>query len=322
MSDATERLVNLAMYLAAATEPVTAERVRADVAGYPDDQDEAAFLRMFERDKDDLRAAGLTIDVDTDGRYRMDSSASFAAKVSLSAEEFAALRATAAALLEDPSFPFSGDLRFALAKVENTLDVPEVHASAAIADECPDLQGDSVARIASALGSAKRVEFAYTNSRGETAAHEVEPYGMFAREGRWYMVGRDTALDQVRTYALSRVSDLTVNASRPKTPDYERPDDFDVSAYIRLPFQFGPETFEAVVRIRHDIAWRAPALTAGKGVLAEDPDGTLTWTVTARDRERLMQWVVENGPGITVVEPQDLARALHEGLARVAARHG
>ena len=36
MSDAVERLINLALYLADAREPVTAERIRADVFGYPE----------------------------------------------------------------------------------------------------------------------------------------------------------------------------------------------------------------------------------------------------------------------------------------------
>jgi len=321
MSDATERLVNLAMYLAAAPQAASAARIRAEVAGYPSDQDEAAFLRMFERDKDDLRAAGLAIEADADGRYRLDPSATFASEISLSADEFAALRAAAAALLEDPAFPFSGDLRFALAKVENTLDVPEVHASAAIADECPDLQGDTVARLAAALGASKRVTFTYTNSRSQTVRHKVEPYGMFAREGRWYMVGRDVALGSVRTYALSRLSDLVVNSARPKSRDYERPADFDVSAYIRLPFQFGDEPFEAVLRIDADITWRAQAITAGQGCVTEDPSGGLTWTVAARDRNALLRWVVENGPGISIIEPPDLARGLAEGFARVVKRH-
>jgi predicted DNA-binding transcriptional regulator YafY len=62
--DAAERLVNLALLMASAGEPVTAAQVRSRVAGYPEGQNETAFLRMFERDKEDLAAAGMVLVVD------------------------------------------------------------------------------------------------------------------------------------------------------------------------------------------------------------------------------------------------------------------
>jgi hypothetical protein len=57
MTEAVERLVNLALFIAkAGPRGVTADTCRG-VEGYPGDQDVAAFLRMFERDKEQLRAA-------------------------------------------------------------------------------------------------------------------------------------------------------------------------------------------------------------------------------------------------------------------------
>jgi hypothetical protein len=79
--DPAERLVNLALFIAAAPEPVTAARVQAQVAGYPEGQAEGAFLRMFERDKEDLLAAGIALEVTRSGEseaYRLDRGATFA----------------------------------------------------------------------------------------------------------------------------------------------------------------------------------------------------------------------------------------------------
>jgi len=78
---ATERIVNLALFLASAHRPVSATEISLSVAGYPRDQNEAAFNRMFERDKDDLRAAGLVITIDRSGdveSYRFDPDATYA----------------------------------------------------------------------------------------------------------------------------------------------------------------------------------------------------------------------------------------------------
>ncbi len=324
MTDATERLVNLALYLAAARGPVTRQRIRTDVAGYPTaaEQDEAAFARMLERDKKDLRGAGLVIDSDAEGNYRLDASATFAAGVTLSAEEAAVVRVVGVALLADPSFPFAPELRFALAKIATALEAPDSPVRALTADEEPRRQGSTVAVLSDAVTASKRAAFDYTNSLGETKPHEIEPYGLFARDGRWYLVGRDTALDQTRTYTVSRIRELAVNAAKPESPDFERPIEFDVASFIGLPFQYGRKELAATLAFEPGEAWRATGLAAGKGELTTGPDGSVTWRVIARDRRRLLRWAVENGPGISVLGPADLAEELSTGLRAAATANG
>lgn len=326
MNDAVERLVNLGLYLADAREPVTAERIRADVAGYPgeDEQDQAAFLRMFERDKDLLRAAGFAIltDAENEGLYRLDRAATFSASIELSAEETAAIRAAGTALLGDRSFPFAEDLRLALAKIGSALDSGDVPAAARLADEDPEHQGESVAILSDAAARSKRVAFVYTNSYNLTSPHEIEPYGLFLHDGRWYLVGRDVAKDEVRTYTVSRMSDIAPNVGKPKQPDFERPADFDVRAYTQLPFQYGPAdaAFSATLRFAPHVAWRAEALTSGQGELAPAGDA-LVWRVDARSARRLARFVIENGPGISAVGPPAVADEIRAGLGEVARIH-
>ena len=324
MTDAVERLVNLAFYLAEAREPVSAERIRVDVAGYPAGQDSESFLRMFERDKDILRDAGFAIVANDSGAYLIDRSATFATSVDLSAEEAAAVRAAGSALLDDPSFPFATDLRLALAKIASAIDSEQVAAAACLADEDPQRQGMAVATLADAAQRHKCVTFNYTNSRGDFAPREIEPFGLFLHDGRWYSVGRDVAKDQIRTYTVARMSDIEVNAAKPKSADFERPADFDVAGFSRLAFQYGPaaEQFEVVVAFEPQVAWRAESLAGGRGALERTPDGGADWTVVARDRARLLRFVLENGPGLRLVEPPDASAALRDGLVEVIRAHG
>ena len=77
---------------------------------------------------------------------------------------------------------------------------------------------------------------------------------------------------------------------------------------------------QVMFRDPQDAAFRA--LTAGVGDLTPGADGSVMWTVKARDPMRLMRWVVENGPGLMIASPRDLADELRERLARVAALHG
>lgn len=323
MSDAVERLINLGLYLASAREPVTAERIRADVAGYPLDQDQAAFLRMFERDKDQLRSSGFIIEGDEAGSYTLDRARTFAAPINLTAEESAAVRATGTAMLSDPSFPFPVDLRLALAKISSGVDSDLLPAAARLADENPARQGAVVAELSSAASRGKRATFDYTNSYGESAQHEVEPYGLFLHDGRWYLVGRDTARVEVRTYAVSRLAGLAVESTRPATPDFERPDDFDVRTFVRLPFQYGSASGEFLGELRFDAtaAWRAESLAAGQGELSDAGGGEIAWRVTARSAERLVRFVIENGPGVRVVGPASVVATLRAGLEEVTRAH-
>lgn len=322
MSIAIERLVNLALYLAAAAGPVTRERIRAEVEGYPHtaEQDEDAFLRMFERDKDALRDAGFSISSDAQGRYWLDSAATFSSNIELTADESAAVSAVGAALLDDPAFPFAEDLRFALAKIATAIQAPDAPALARTVDERPADQGLAVALLDQAATNRKAVTFDYTNSYNENKTHNVEPYGLFVRDGRWYAVGRDTDIDEVRVYAISRMEHLVANASRPKSPDFACPDDFDVKRFIGLPFQYGTESAQASLRFEPETAWRAPSLTAGAGELRQLADGAVEWTVAYSDSARLLRWIVENGPGLSPASPE-LQTSLAGGLHAVAALH-
>lgn len=324
MSIAVERIVNLALFFANAREPVTAERIRTEVWGYPEDQDDAAFLRMFERDKKDLVRMGLSIVADNEGNYLLDRSSSFANSIEFDPAEAAAVRVAATAMLGDPSFPFCDDLRLAIAKISAELGADLSTTSVArLADEDPKRQGSSVATLAQAAENRKRVIMGYTNSMGVASPHEIEPYGMFLHDGRWYLVGRDTTKDETRTYAVARMSDIEPNSSKPESPDFERPHDFDIGRFVRLPFQFGSEEpFVASLRFEPQVAWKAPRLSGGRGTLESHADGAVTWEIDASSADDLLRFVIEHGPGVVVAGPEELAERLHAGLSNVVMLHG
>lgn len=325
---ASERIVNLALYLASARRPVSAREIAAQVAGYPFGQNEAAFGRMFERDKDDLRRAGFVIEVDRSDdteRYRLNTDATFAGTVQLSPVEAVELRTAAAAMLADPSFPYTDDLRLALAKI--TAAGGPLGSSSAIgpslsADEDPVAQGAAVAELTGAIAARKHASFAYIGATGRSSRRRVEPWGLFARDGRWYLVAMDPDADGVRVFAIARIDGLEVGRSRPKSPDFERPAEFDVRAWMLMPFQYGPRTHEATLRLTGPAALRASSLTAGRGALTRAADGSVVWRVPVADETLLARWVAINGPGVGVVAPPSLREALESGLRRVVGLHG
>ncbi len=329
MIDPAERLVNLALFVAAAPEPVSAARIQAHVAGYPEGQTETAFLRMFERDKEDLSAAGIALEVVRSGEaeaYRLDRGATYAGELALTPEETVLVRAAGSAMLADPSFPFSEDLRLALAKVSaaagDATGAAATSTASLTADEDPRAQARTVADAATAIAARKTVHFGYTNVAGRSARRDVEPYGVFARDGRWYLVGRDRGTDGVRVFAVARIEGFAANPAKPKSPDFDPPGDFDIAAWMLLPFQYGPDRVEARLRLTGPAAARASALTGGQGTLAPQKDGSVLWSVDAADVRALAGWAIEHGPGVEVLEPEAARHAAAEGLRKVVADHG
>jgi len=326
---ASERIVNLALYLASAVRPVSANEIAANVAGYPAGQTAAAFGRMFERDKDDLRHAGIVIELDRSDdveRYRIDADSTFSDSVRLEPLEAVELRAAAAAMLADPSFPYPEDLRLALAKLAAAADggigAASVVKTALSADEDPATQGAAVAVLTHAIGTRKRASFSYTGADGRLSRRTVEPWGLFARDGRWYLVARDPAADGIRVFAVARTADLAIEQARPKTPDFDPPEDFDVRTWMLMPFQYGSHTSEATLRLSGSAARRATALVAGQGKLSGPEGGPYLWRVPFADQTLLARWIAGNGPGIAVVSPDSLREALASGLREAVSLHG
>lgn len=58
----------------------------------------------------------------------------------------------------------------------------------------------------------------------------MDPYGIFLREGAWYLTGFDHEREALRVFRASRMSALEVNPKALATPDFEVPADFSVSA--------------------------------------------------------------------------------------------
>ena len=102
-----ERLVNLVLCLLSTRQFLTADRIRAIVPGYADAPGDAAFFRMFERDKNELRELGIPLETgrnsgfDSVDGYRIARHDYELGEIHLEPDEAAAV-ALAARLWESP----------------------------------------------------------------------------------------------------------------------------------------------------------------------------------------------------------------------------
>ena len=208
-----ERLMNLVIALLSTRGYITAEKIRASVAGYSDSPTDEAFSRMFERDKNELRDLGIPLETGrvssfepTEG-YRINRDAYALPPVELNPDEAAAV-AVATQLWESPELITATQgalLKLRAAGVDVDPDAPVTFASPA---GQPGLRGSEgiLGKLLSAIQSGQAVQFPHRPSRTEPyTTRTVEPWGVLTERGRWYLVGHDRDRDATRVFRLSRI---------------------------------------------------------------------------------------------------------------------
>lgn len=266
---------------------VTFADLRMLVPSYAKAKDTATLARMFERDKDELRALGLPIrvrDEETeDGntqRYYMKASETYLpylALASRSAGSAPAPQIPPAGYRTVPTFAFEPDELSALVRaVRQAKSVGDpalardadsalqklsydlglaIGAVAAESDEAHARGPESgtvsaVMVLGEAVLRRKRVTFTYRSmGRDVTEERSVEPYGLVFSSGHWYLTGRDTGAGALRKFRVSRMERVTANAKKPQSADYEIPHDFHLSehAHTQGPWELGDDEPEDMI---------------------------------------------------------------------------
>ena len=293
--------------------PVTFEDLAQEVPAYMDSgRGHDALMRMFERDKDELRDFGIPIRTETssDGEthgYRLDRRDFYLPYLSVMAEEghsqprrvkgdfYRALTTlaftpdelevvthAAARVAELGEKRLADDASSAIRKL--TFDIPPSHDGTSTDDGVHLVRDEQVVdpvlfdTLCDALRTRKAVSFSYTAiSRGTTERREVEGYGVFYLGGHWYLVGRDRARDALRNFRLSRMDDARQLTTPPRGPHYEPPENFDLREHARSrpSWELGDGAgMRAVVEFRSRTGAAMAAARLGEP-LTEDQGGEL-----------------------------------------------
>ncbi len=271
--------------------------------------------RRFERDKDTLREYGVFIVADLDNNYSIDREKSYTTPVDLSVPQVSMLRLLCNALLQDESYPFKSEVRMILIKLGQELEVPDLLPSMNSDEQKGDRSITGLAKIRKAIQDRKRLSFEYSNANGASSTRAVEPIGCFMFNRNCYLVAFDPSANEERCFRLDRMRRIKPNAKSPSIPDFNaRP--FNMSEFCGLPFQFGDQERTARLRFDANNAWRAMRLCMGQGSIETDNDEAI-WSVSCSDSDMLVQWCIENGPGIEILEPES-ARRRHDELVQAA----
>jgi len=304
----TERLLNLVIALLATHNPLPRSAIQRSVAGYDPDASVAAFERMFERDKDELRAMGIPVATVFDAHgevtgYRIDSQEYGQSDIDLSVEELAVLSIAARvwdeAVLAPAAVTAMRKLE-AISPAGDSIDVPQTFGSVSASDA-------ALLPLMRAIRERKIVRFAYRKPGADTAGQRsVEPWTVRSVEGRWYLDGWDLDRQAERVFRLSRIDGpVTITAQQAAERTIEPRGDIGVEP---------GEEIEAVVLLPEGTGAEIRRLPGSKHLEGQ------RWSVRS-SRMELLTLLWRADPSVVIESPPDLVSEAISGLERVMAMH-
>jgi proteasome accessory factor C len=235
----------------------------------------------------------------------------FKAPFRLTPAEALALYAGGQALAALPEMSEADALVRALDKLKGALGLSD--------EEGPGLEvlmeggaGSHLRALNDALETSKRLRIEYLSaSSGELNLRDVDPWGLVAALGRWYLIGLDHLSSEERTFRVDRIKSAEVLET-----DADVPDDFDPDRYRGVFSGNSGEptiSFEISPEISRWFQDYYPVFSA-----TEQPDGWTRVELVASGAHWAASLLIRLGAGVRNVEPPEMldeARALAESIA-------
>lgn len=289
----TERIMNLLIALLSARTPLTRGQIFEHNEGYQGKGDQAV-TRMFERDKDLLRALGIPIRTkDVEGRqgtepgYYVDPAEFELPSLEFSAAERAILGAAAHVWAQSVASKQTSGALLGLRAAGIATDPSRLMTLT------PQLQGDPwLLIVRRALTDRRELWFTY---RG--AKRRIYPWQLKLERGQWYVVGFDLDRQEPRKFRLQRfMSEPTTHG---KANAYLIPDD--------LPASLDEAADAPVIVALHDDV--ASELRRGAREVEVDqplPQGFTAFGVRAQYLDLIIGEICSLGPQAIALEPAEI----------------
>ncbi len=283
------------------------------MAGYSADASEVAFERMFERDKDALRSMGIPVETvldasgDVEGyviRRQLTNE-----ELTFDADELAVIALAAAtwqaAVLEAPAIT-------ALRKIESISgDAPELREFNDVRMTATDA---ALLPLMAALREQSVVTFDYRGRQDEQAQlRNLDPWGVIAHDGQWYLVGHDLDREDRRTFRVSRISGTVTVTARPI--EHSRPEGIDLAEIVRGVDAENPARARVLIKAGQGAQLRAANDHSG------DPFQDVELSVAAISEDVLVSQLCAAGAGVVVLEPSEVRTQVMHALKTLVESH-
>jgi predicted DNA-binding transcriptional regulator YafY len=174
--------------------------------------------------------------------------------------------------------------------------------------------------LRAAVADERVLRMRYRDRTGSVTERVVEPLGLVAKAGIWYVVARDVAAADYRSFRAQRIVEAATTGER-----FARPAGFDLDAYWRSSVTFMErqpnETYDVTFRVRAEAYDRLNAAW-GATIADDDEPGFARVSVRFPARDAAVFQTIALGEAVASMDPDDLREAVvaraHETLARFA----
>ena len=313
MSRKSERLVNLVIALLATKRYLTKSEIFRTIEGYEGSSE--SMERMFERDKDELRALGIEIEVsaldplfDDEIGYRIRFENYVMDHSGFTTNEIAYMSLAAQVWKEEALSEMAQHAMRKFAGLASPIDISEIPAIAPVLINAPKFLNE----IIDCISKRRTIEFVYLDSEMKTQSRQVNVYSYFSFKGSWYFSGLDVRKMEIRTFKCDRiVGDVSVSKD---SKTYEIPEEYisstesEENAYEL--------TAQLLVRKGRGSQLRN---RASKIVTAEDFDAV---DVPYSSENELLSLVLWHLDDVQVLAPSVLRDSVIKSLKNVVMVHG
>ena len=270
--------------------------------------------RMFERDKDDLRALGIEIEVgsfdplfEDEPGYRIKPE-NFEIQLKDLSQVEISLLSVAASAWQDAALgtsALSALLKLRSIGIESDIDLLPALA--------PKITGNSLdlELITEAISARNRLEFLYRGPDLSLTKRHVYPFGYANARGAWYVVGYDLDKSAIRTFKTTRINGEISLIKL--TKKFDIPADFSIEKHL-VPKK---ELRQAQLRVRNG---KAHSLRHGAQIT--NSDGEWDFLLCEYDDEdAFIQSVLWHGLDVIVVAPLEIRDQVISALKKLSRNH-
>ena len=305
-SEKNERLINLTIALLATKKYLTKAQIFQAVPGYEGSSE--ATDRMFERDKEELRALGIEIEMksvdpffeDEIGyrispeRYKFDLG-------SFTSEEVALLALAAEVWKESALSDMARSTSIRLQSLGINSNFSDLALAPTISNVPPNFS-----EILDAIELSKAIQINYLNLEDKPESKQLAPLGIYSQANRWYLYAIDLEKNEQRSYRLDRIDGLIKRTKQ----EFSKPE-------FTLPKNHFPE-IDVVYKVRRD---HAMELLHKSEVISED-DEWITCRKSFGSENDAVNKILQFSPNVVALQPVQIVSAVTKALAELMRLHG
>lgn len=315
--------MNLFILLLVSRNYVSKDQIRDAIEDYRTAPTMDAFEKKFERDKEELRAIGIPIEVgsldkffDDEVGYRVRRDAYELPDIEFTSEEIAVL-GLAARVWEHAGL--AATTAEAVLKLRTAGQLADTEVLDAVHLRLPTLEAafDPMLRA-----TQERIPVRFDYRRPGAAVHEtrhLQPWGVITSQGRWYVIGYDVDREAPRMFRLSRVLGDVIDDG--PADSYVVPVGTDVRALSRS--LAPPPSADVHVTVLARVGAATGLRRWASGTVPSDRPGWDRIELVGRSERELVGTLLGYGDAVEVLSPAEVRDAVAARLdALVTAQAG